>query len=258
MLSSITDEQLERYARHLIMKDVGGAGQAKLMNAKVLVVGAGGLGSPVLQYLSAAGVGTLGIVDDDVVDLTNLQRQIIHTTAAIGEQKTTSAARWIKAINPEVSVVEHCERLTAENVDRLIAAYDIIADGSDSFATRLLVSDAAVTHKKILVSAALGPLEGQVASFAPHLSTVENPIACYRCFMPKDPGPDAGRTCSDVGVLGPVAGVLGTLQATEVAKHIIGLGDTLLGRMMLFDAFTMTARTIALPPDTQCTTCGKL
>lgn len=256
-LTDITDDQLERYARHLIMADIGGVGQAKLMQAKVLVVGAGGLGSPVLQYLAAAGIGTIGIIDDDVVDLTNLQRQIIHRTDAIGTPKVVSAASWINAINPDVSVVEHNERLDYGNATSLISSYNIVADGSDNFLTRLLVSDTCVAMKKILVSAALGPLDGQVASFAPHLGTEKEPLPCYRCFMPDDPGPDGQRTCSDAGVLGPVAGVLGTLQATEICKQILGLGDLLLGRMMLFDAMSMSARTIGLPADPACKTCGK-
>jgi len=256
-LSDITDDQLERYARHLIMADIGGVGQAKLMQAKVLVVGAGGLGSPVLQYLAAAGIGTIGIVDDDVVDLSNLQRQIIHRTDAIGVSKVVSSANWIKAINPEVNVVEHNERLDCQNSKSLISMYDIIADGSDNFLTRLLVNDTCVAEKKVLVSAALGPLDGQVASFAPHLGTKNEPLPCYRCFMPEDPGPDGQRTCSDAGVLGPVAGVLGTLQATEICKQILGLGDLLLGKMMLFDAMSMSSRTIVLPADPACKTCGK-
>jgi len=228
-----------------------------LMQAKVLVVGAGGLGSPVLQYLAAAGVGTIGIIDDDVVDLSNLQRQIIHRTDAIDTPKVVSAANWVKAINPDVTVVEHNIRLDDSNAKALISKYDVIADGSDNFSTRLLVSDICVETKKILVSAALGPLDGQLSSFAPHLGTENQSLPCYRCFMPEDPGPDGQRTCSDAGVLGPVAGVLGTLQATEICKQILGLGYLLLGRMMLFDAMSMTARTIGLPADPNCKACGK-
>lgn len=257
-LKHITDEQLERYARHIVLNEVGGKGQMKLLRAKVLVIGAGGLGAAMLPYLAAAGVGTIGVIDDDVVDLTNLQRQTIHTTHDIGEPKAENAAKRMRAINPDVNVTIYNERLTAENAEAIIAGYDIVADGCDNFATRLVVSDACVALEKTLVSAALGRFEGQVATFAPHRGTVGNPLPCYRCFMPEDPGADAQRTCSDVGVLGPVAGIIGTMQATEVVKDIIGIGTSLAGKIFIFDTLDMRSRVIGLPADPACKICHNI
>ncbi len=248
-----TDEQLERYARHIILKDVGGAGQVALMQAKVLVVGAGGLGSPVLSYLAAAGVGTLGIVDDDSVDLTNLQRQIIHATADVSVDKTDSAQAKIAALNPDVMVVAHKVRLTADNAAEIISGYDIVADGTDNFKTRHIISDTCVRLKKTLVSAALGPFEGQVATFKPHAG---KGLPCYRCFLPEEPPEDMQRTCSDLGILGAIAGVVGTLQATEVLKEILHIGDSLAGKMLLYDALSASMRTIKLPQDPICPVCA--
>ena len=254
---TFSDEQLERYARHIILREVGGTGQAALMNARVLVVGAGGLGAPMLMYLAAAGVGTLGIVDDDTVELSNLQRQIIHATPDIGASKAANAARRIADLNPDVSVNIHSVRLDAENAETLIAGYDIVADGSDNFATRHRVADTCVALDKTLVSAALGPFEGQVSTFKPHASKPDTcpPLPCYRCFIPQPPEDDSERTCSDRGILGAVAGVVGSLQALEVLKEITGVGDSLAGRLMLFDALTMTSRTIDLPRDPACPCC---
>ena len=251
----ISDEQLERYARHIILKEVGGSGQKKLLAAKVLVIGAGGLGAAMLPYLAAAGVGTIGVIDDDVVDLSNLQRQTIHTTGDIGVNKAQNAAARMRAINPDISVNIYAERITADNAAAIMAGYDIIADGCDNFATRLIVSDAAVKLAKPLVSAALGRFDGQLSTFAPHQGTPDSPLPCYRCFMPQDPGPDAQRSCSDVGVLGPVAGIIGTMQATEVVKNIIGLGETLVGKILIFDALDMRSRVISLPADPACPVC---
>lgn len=248
-----TDEQLERYARHIILKDVGGAGQTALMQAKVLVVGAGGLGSPVLSYLAAAGVGTLGIADDDSVDLTNLQRQIIHATADIGGGKADSAQAKIATLNPDVTVVPHKMRLTANNAADIIGGYDIVADGTDNFKTRHIVNDTCVDLKKTLVSAALGPFEGQVATFKPHAGAG---LPCYRCFLPEEPPEDMQRTCSDLGILGAVAGVVGTLQATEILKEILDIGDSLAGKMLMYDALSATTRTIKLPQDPNCPVCA--
>ncbi|MBO6504265.1 MAG: molybdopterin-synthase adenylyltransferase MoeB [Kordiimonadaceae bacterium] len=248
-----TDEQLERYARHIILKDVGGAGQLALMRAKVLVVGAGGLGSPLLSYLAAAGVGTIGIVDDDEVDLSNLQRQIIHATNDIGEAKSESAAASIAALNSDVKVVQHNLRLDAENVADIIGNYDIVADGTDNFKTRHIVNDTCVALKKTLVSAALGPFEGQIGTFKPHAG---EGLPCYRCFLPEEPPEDMQRTCSDIGILGAVAGVVGTLQATEVLKEILGIGDSLAGKMLFYDALTASTRTIKLPQDPKCPVCA--
>lgn len=254
---NISDEQLERYARHIILKEVGGSGQKKLLSAKVLVIGAGGLGAAMLPYLAAAGVGTIGVIDDDAVDLSNLQRQVIHTTDDIGTNKATNAAKRMRAINPDISVNVYSERLSADNAAAIMEPYDIVADGCDNFATRLLVSDTAVALKKTLVSAALGRFDGQLATFAPHLGTPDNLLPCYRCFMPEDPGPNAQRSCSDVGVLGPVAGIIGTMQATEIVKIIMGLGRSLAGKILIFDALDMRSRVITLPADPQCPVCHR-
>lgn len=249
-----TDEQLERYSRHIILRDVGGAGQAQLLSAKVLVVGAGGLGAPVLQYLAAAGVGTIGIVDNDVVDLSNLQRQIIHTTQGIGSPKATSAADAIKALNPDVNVELHPVRLNSDNAAEIIGAYDIVADGTDNFKTRHIINDTCVALKKTLVSAALGPFEGQIATFKPYAA---DSLPCYRCFLPEEPPEDMQHTCSDIGILGAVAGVVGTMQALEVIKEILGIGDSLAGKMLMVDALSATTRTIGLPQDPNCRVCGQ-
>jgi len=248
-----TDQQLERYARHIILKEVGGAGQKALLEAKVLVVGAGGLGAPVLLYLAAAGVGTLGIMDDDVVELSNLQRQVIHATADIGKAKVASAAETIAAMNPDVKIELIQERLTPANAAEIIGAYDIIADGTDNFKTRHLVSDTCVALGKALVSAALGPYEGQIATFKPHAG---EGLPCYRCFLPHEPGENEQRTCADFGILGAVAGVVGSLQALEILKEIAGVGEGLAGKMLMVDTFTMTMRKIGLPRDPGCPTCG--
>ena len=248
-----TDEQLERYARHIILKEVGGEGQIALLNAKVLVVGAGGLGAPMLMYLAAAGVGTIGIIDDDLVELSNLQRQVIHHTADVGTPKVASAAEKLQALNPDVKLEIMQERLTPENAAEIIGAYDIIADGTDNFKTRHLVSDTCVALKKTLVSAALGPYEGQLATFKPHAG---EGLPCYRCFLPTEPSPDDQRTCSDFGILGAVAGVVGSLQALEVLKEITGVGDSLAGKMLMIDAFSMNMRTIGLPKDPGCPVCS--
>lgn len=248
-----TDEQLERYARHIILKDVGGAGQLALMRAKVLVVGAGGLGSPLLSYLAAAGIGTIGIIDDDEVDLSNLQRQIIHATSDIHKAKSESAAASIAALNPDVKVVQHNMRLDADIAADIIGHYDIVADGTDNFKTRHIVNDTCVALKKTLVSAALGPFEGQIATFKPHAG---EGLPCYRCFLPEEPPEDMQRTCSDIGILGAVAGVVGTLQATEVLKEILGIGDSLAGKMLFYDALTTSTRTIKLPQDPKCLVCA--
>ncbi len=246
----LTDDQLERYARHIILKEVGGAGQQKLLNAKVLVVGAGGLGSPVLMYLAAAGVGTLGIVDDDRVALSNLQRQIVHATAALDEPKTTSAARTLNAVNPDVNVICHGERLTVENAEAIISGYDLVADGCDNFATRFLVNDACYFLKKPLVSAALSQFDGQLATFKAY----EGDLPCYRCFVAEDPG--NVLNCAEAGILGAVAGVMGTWQALEVIKELIGLGDSLAGQLLLFDGLGARTRKVRLPRDPHCPLCG--
>jgi molybdopterin-synthase adenylyltransferase len=251
-LPDLSDAQLDRYARHIIMPEIGGLGQRKLCAAKVLVIGAGGLGSPVLEYLAAAGVGTLGIVDDDVVEVSNLQRQTIHATPDIGKAKTHSAATRIAALNPDVHVVQHDFRLTEANADEMIAAYDIIADGSDSFTTRFAVGAACVRQRKILVSAAVGRLDGQLATFIGHLP--DQP--CYRCFVPQAPG-EADRTCAEAGVIGALTGIMGTMQALEVIRLITGMGDSLAGKLLLFESLSSRQRIITLPKDPACPHCNR-
>ncbi len=247
----LTDAQLQRYARHIVLPDIGGRGQQKLLAAKVLVVGAGGLGAPCLQYLAAAGVGTLGIVDDDQVDLSNLQRQIIHRTSDVGRLKVESAADAIRHINPDVNVVQHGWRLTVENAAELVASYDIIADGSDSFATRFAVNAAAIAAAKPLVSAAVGMFDGQLSTFKGYLADAP----CYRCFVPEMPVL-AGGSCAEVGIIGALTGVMGTLQALETIREIVGFGDSMTGRLMLYDAFGGRMRTVSLSKNAQCVACG--
>jgi adenylyltransferase/sulfurtransferase len=233
----LTPEEIERYKRHLVLKEVGGPGQQKLKNSSALVIGAGGLGSPVLLYLAAAGVGTIGVIDDDRVSLDNLQRQIVHDTDRVGELKTESAAETLKRINPHVKVKLHSERLNAENALDVIADYDIVADGSDNFATRYLVNDACYLAKKPLVFAAIGPFDGYLTTFRAFENDEEGkPRPNYRCVFPVAPPPGTVAPCSEVGVLGAVAGVVGTLQAIEVLKELLGLGDSLVGRLLIYDA----------------------
>lgn len=234
---SFSAEEIERYKRHLILKDVGGPGQQKLQAAKVLVIGAGGLGSPILFYLAAAGVGTLGIIDDDVVSLSNLQRQIIHDTNGVGVAKVESATKAIKRINPHVEVVSYMDRLDAGNALDIIEKYDLVVDGSDNFATRYLVNDACHLAKRPLVFAAVGPFDGQLTLFKSYEPDDNgNPNPSYRCLFPKPPAEGSIPNCSQTGVLGAVVGVLGTLAAMEVLKELIGLGDGLVGRLMIYDA----------------------
>ncbi|HEX6960155.1 MAG TPA: molybdopterin-synthase adenylyltransferase MoeB [Ferrovibrio sp.] len=246
-------DELERYARHVILPEVGGAGQQKLKEARVLVIGAGGLGSPVLLYLAAAGIGTLGIVDDDTVSLSNLQRQVLHTTERLGQKKTESAAVAISALNPHIRVIEHTERLTAENAATLIGGYDIVADGSDNFDTRFLVNDTCYRLNKTLVTAAILRFDGQLSTFKAHLG---EPHPCYRCVFPAPPPPGSIPACSEAGVLGALGGVMGSLQALEVIKELLGLGDSLSGRLLLYDALRGDFRTVRLRRDPLCRTCG--
>ena len=233
----LTPVEIERYKRHLVLREVGGQGQQKLKAARVLVVGAGGLGSPVVMYLAAAGIGTIGIIDDDTVSLDNLQRQIAHDTARVGMAKVDSIAATVEALNPHVTIERHNARLTAANALEVIQRYDIVADGSDNFATRYLVSDACHLAKRTLVFAAVGPFDGYVSTFKSHLNGADgNPLPTYRCLFPEAPPADTVFNCADVGVLGSVVGVIGTLQATEVLKEIMGLGETLAGRLLVWDA----------------------
>jgi molybdopterin-synthase adenylyltransferase len=251
----LDDEQVERYARHIVLREVGGAGQSRLLRARVLVIGAGGLGSPVILYLAAAGVGTIGIVDFDHVSLSNLQRQIAHRTADIGRPKTESAAEAALAINPGIRIVPHAERLDAGNAAALIADYDVVADGSDNFGTRFLVNDACFFARKTLVSAAISEFDGQLATFKAG-SRGDKPYPCYRCLFPEPPPRDAAPNCSETGILGAVSGVMGTLQALEVMKEIIGVGDSLAGRLLIYDALAANFRTVKVPPDPECRLCG--
>ncbi|MBU6296682.1 MAG: molybdopterin-synthase adenylyltransferase MoeB [Alphaproteobacteria bacterium] len=245
---NLSDEELERYARHIVLREVGGAGQSRLKAARVLVVGAGGLGSPVALYLAAAGIGTLGIADFDSVSLSNLQRQIAHKTADVGRPKTASAAEAVHAINPHVKVETHQIRLTPDNALDVIGGYDIVADGSDNFATRFLIADACFLAKKTLVSAAVSEFSGQLSTFKGR--------PCYRCLFPEPPPPESAPSCSETGVLGAAAGVMGTLQALEVLKEAAGTGESLAGRLLIYEALDTRFRSVTLRPDPACKLCG--
>lgn len=250
----LSDDQLERYARHVILREVGGAGQQKLLASKVLVIGAGGLGSPLILYLAAAGVGTIGVVDDDSVSLSNLQRQIAHGTADLGSLKTASAAAAAGRINPDVRIVEHRMRLAADNAQALIEGYDLVCDGSDNFTTRYLLNDACYFARIPLVSAAILQFDGQLAVFKAHLGV---PHPCYRCVFPEAPPADLAPNCADAGVLGALAGTVGSLQAVEAVKELLGIGQSMSGRLLLYDALESTFRTIAVPRDPDCALCGE-
>jgi adenylyltransferase/sulfurtransferase len=247
-----TEQQLKRYARHIVLPEVGGVGQAKILSARVLVVGAGGLGAPLLLYLAAAGVGRLGVVDDDVVDLTNLQRQVIHATDRIGTAKVESAKRTVAGVNPDITVIAHNERLGPENVLRLIADYDVVADGSDNFPTRYLLNDACHFAGKTLVSGSILRFEGQLATFKSGLGR----YPCYRCLYPSAPPPGRVPTCAQGGVLGALAGSVGSLQATEVLKEIMGIGESLAGSLIIYEALSATFRKIKLSRNPACALCG--
>jgi sulfur-carrier protein adenylyltransferase/sulfurtransferase len=251
MPTVLTHEQKQRYSRHLLMPEVGAEGQAKLLDAKVLLIGAGGLGSPAALYLAAAGVGTIGIVDFDVVDLSNLQRQVIHTTDRIGAKRVDSARIAIAALNPEVRVVAHEEMLTEANVARLIAGYDVILDGTDTFETRYTLNDAAVAAGIPVVHASVYRFEGQLTVFKP----VDGP--CYRCLYPTPPPPEMAPGCSVAGVLGVVPGIMGMLQTNEALKLILGIGDPLVGRLVLFDALDASFTELRLRRDPACPVCSE-
>ena len=246
-----SEDEIRRYSRHILLGEVGGTGQARLKAARVLVIGAGGLGSPLVLYLAAAGVGTIGIVDDDRVELSNLQRQIAHTTAGIGTPKVESAATAATAINPTVRIEPYALRLAADNALALIGRYDIICDGTDNFATRFLVADACALARRTLVSAAVLRFEGQLSVFKPHAGS-----PCYRCLYGEAPPEGTVPTCSEAGVLGAVTGVMGTLQATEVLKEILGIGESLAGKLLIWDALATRFRTVRLRPDPSCALCG--
>jgi adenylyltransferase/sulfurtransferase len=247
----LTDEQRLRYSRHLLIPEVGEAGQMKLLDAKVLLIGAGGLGSPAGLYLAAAGVGTLGIVDTDTVDASNLQRQILHNTERIGRLKTESARETITALNPDVHVVEHRLRLSAENVLDVIADYDVIVDGADNFPTRYVLNDASVILGKPVVHGSIFRFEGQTTVFAPG----QGP--CYRCLFPEPPPAEMAPSCAEAGVLGVLPGIVGSLQAVEALKLILGIGEPLIGRLLLYDALETSFRELRLRRDPACPACGE-
>ncbi len=241
----LTPEELERYARHIVIREVGGPGQAKLNAARVLVIGAGGLGSPALLYLAAAGVGTLGVIDDDTVTLSNLQRQIIHPTDAIGRPKVASTADMIARLNPHVSVRTHAMRLDASNALALFAEYDVITDGSDNFVTRYLVSDACYLAKKPLVTGALGVFDGTLTTIRAHEMNAQGELnPTYRCLFPEPPPPGTVPTCAEAGVLGALAGVVGSLMALETIRAIVDFGEGLVGRLLMIDARAMRFETL--------------
>ncbi|WP_041927277.1 molybdopterin-synthase adenylyltransferase MoeB [Methylocystis sp. SC2] len=241
---NLSPEEIERYARHLVLRDIGGPGQSKLKHARVLVVGAGGLGAPLLQYLAAAGVGALGVVDDDAVSLSNLQRQVIHATQDLGRPKVESARDAIARLNPLVVVEPHALRLNEANARALIARYDIVADGSDNFATRYLVSDACFYEKKPLVTAALGGFDASLTTLRPFERGPEGPNPTYRCLFPTPPLAGEIPTCEEAGVLGALAGVVGAMMALEVVREIVGFGEGLVGRLLLIDARGMRFETV--------------
>jgi len=245
MTTPLSPDELERYARHIMLPEVGGAGQQKLKQARVLVVGAGGLGSPVLQYLAAAGVGTLGIVDDDTVSLSNLQRQVIHDTGSVGTSKLESARSWIERINPNVTVDLHNFRLTALNAEALVARYDVVVDGSDNFETRYAIADACARERRPLVHASVGRFDGQITVLKPYEQGADGkPNPSYRDLFPEPPPEGLVPSCAVAGVLGVLTGVLGTLQAMEVVKLVTGIGDPLVGRLLMYDSLAARFDTI--------------
>jgi molybdopterin-synthase adenylyltransferase len=245
LLPMLSPDELERYARHIVLREVGGPGQAALKRARVLVIGAGGLGAPALLYLAAAGVGTLGVIDDDAVALSNLQRQVIHGTPEVGTPKTASAAAAIRRLNPHVAVETHATRLVAANALDLIGRYDIVADGSDNFATRYLVSDACFFVKRPLVTAAVGVFDGTLTTLRPYECRADGaPNPTYRCLFPEPPPPGSVPACAEAGILGALTGVVGSLMALEVIREIVGFGEGLTGRLVMLDARSMRFETL--------------
>ncbi len=249
--AGLTPEQRERYSRHTLLPEVGVDGQLKLLNAKVLLLGAGGLGAPTALYLAAAGIGTLGLVDDDVVDASNLQRQVIHNTERVGRPKTESARLTVEALNPDVNVVEHNLRLDASNILGILEDYDVIVDGADNFPTRYLLNDASVRLRKPVVSASILSFDGQISTFVPF----EGP--CYRCLYPTPPPAELAPSCSANGVLGVMAGTMGTLQANEVIKLVLGVGEPLVGRLLLYEALSTRFTELKVRRDPGCPICGE-
>jgi molybdopterin/thiamine biosynthesis adenylyltransferase len=250
--AGLDPQRRTRYSRHLLIPEVGEQGQLKLLDSRVLLIGAGGLGSPASLYLAAAGVGRIGIVDADVVDESNLQRQIVHSTERLGEPKVQSAKQTVEALNPDVQVVAYEERLTSENVERILAdGWDVIVDGADNFPTRYLVNDASVWHGIPVVHGSIYRFEGQVTVFKPH----EGP--CYRCLFPTPPPPELAPSCAEGGVLGVLPGIIGSLQANEALKLALGIGESLVGRLLLFDALSAEFNEVKLRRDPDCPVCGE-
>ena len=248
---NFSKEQIERYSRHIILKEVGGMGQTKLLESKVLLIGAGGLGSPIAVYLAAAGVGTLGIIDDDVVDLSNLQRQILHGTSDIGTPKTKSAEATITEMNPDVNVISINERINSENAFQILEQYDLIVDGCDNFPTRYLINDACVMLGKPIVHGSIFQFDGQVTVLYPGKGP------CYRCIFPEPPPAGLAPSCQEAGVFGVLPGIIGTIQAVEAIKILLDIGDSLVGTLLLFDALTMTFNRMKLRQDEDCPMCGE-
>ncbi|MGC8530661.1 MAG: HesA/MoeB/ThiF family protein [Acidiphilium sp.] len=253
MILDFSEAEITRYSRHILLKEVGGIGQARLRAASVLIIGAGGLGSPAALYLAAAGIGRIGLIDHDQVELSNLQRQIAHSEARIGMAKTASAAVAMAAVNRLVTIEAHPARIDASNVNQFVAGYDLVLDGTDNFETRFLVADACVRAKRTLISAAVLRFEGQLSTFKPHEGAH---CPCYRCLYPEPPPAGLVPRCSEAGVLGPVTGVMGVLQATEAMKEILGIGTSLAGVLLLWDALDMQFRRIGIPRNPDCAVCG--
>ena len=246
------DDQLERYARHIVLREIGGRGQQNLTKARIVCIGAGGLGSPALMYLAAAGIGTLGIVDDDLVSLSNLQRQIMHDTVSVGTPKTKSAQKTLNRVNPHVNVVRHTERLMQDNATEILKNYDLVLDGCDNFATRSLVNQICFNLGVPLISGAITQWEGQVTLFDPSKGS-----PCYACIFPKEPEDGLAPSCAEAGVVGALAGIIGSMMATEAIKHITGAGQTLAGDMILHDALWGESRKMKLTRDASCPVCSQ-
>jgi sulfur-carrier protein adenylyltransferase/sulfurtransferase len=252
MSGPFTEEQVQRYARHIILPEIGGDGQRKLLDSKMLVIGAGGLGSPIAMYLAAAGVGTLGILDFDKVDLSNLQRQIVHGTKDVGRPKVTSAADRLRDINPTIDVIEHDTLLTSDNAFDLLGPYDLVIDGTDNFPVRYLVNDATQMLGKPLVYGSIYQFDGQATVFLPGKDA-----PCYRCLFPQPPPPGTVPSCAEGGVFGVLPGIVGSIQATEAIKLVTGIGEPLVGRLLIFDALAMEFQTVKIRWDADCPVCGK-
>jgi molybdopterin/thiamine biosynthesis adenylyltransferase/rhodanese-related sulfurtransferase len=257
--SYLTEAQRDRYSRHILLPEIGEAGQARLLKSKVLLLGSGGLGSPAMLYLAAAGVGTLGVVDSDVVDASNLQRQIVHATSRVGRSKVESATVRVAELNPDVKVVAYDERLTSANVDRVFSDYEVVVDGTDNFPTRYLVNDAAVFLGKPVVHGSIFRFDGQVTTFIPDKAAARLGVQagpCYRCLYPEPPPAHLAPSCQESGVLGAICGVVGTIQATEAIKLLLGRGTTLVGRLLTYDSLKMKFRELRLRRSPECPICG--